>query len=181
MAETLLINSQETWEYLVDEVLMGMPQYLDKRDTIVRHRLCRLIGMLPYIASTDNPVRDGFTNLSLFLLSKDSPVEDVYNDNLSGHKDIMRPLIPFCHFSGGDERLLSRGMHLVAMVLLMDYRKNRDRDLDENRYNPLNSGQWNYNAVMETLSLCVEDVPCPLMDDILSMEFLPFTDWSVVA
>ncbi len=181
MYENRLINAPEAWESLVDEVLMGMPQFTDKRQAIIEHRLCRLIGMLPYIASTDNPVQDSFTNLSLFLLSKDSPVADVYNDHPQQHMDIMRPLIPFCHFTGGDERLLSRGMHLVAMVLLMDYRKNMDRDLDENRYNPLNSGQWNYQSVMETLSLCVEEVPCPLMDDILSKDYLPFTDWAVVA
>ena len=181
MYDAQLVNSRETWESLVDEVLMGMPQFKDKKQIIQDHRLCRLIGMLPFLASTDNPFRDGFTNLSLFLLSKDSPFGNVYNDQPNEHMDIMRPLIPFCHFSGGDERLLSRGMHLVAMVLLNEYKRNMDRDLDENRYNPLNSGQWNYQAVMETLSLCVDEVPCPLMDDILSREFLPFTNWAVVA
>jgi len=176
-----LVNSDSTWESLVDEVLNGMPDLKDQRHFILKHRLCRLIGMLPFIAGTTNPVRDGFTNLSLFLLSKFNPVKDVYEHQPQDDKDIMVPLIPYCHFSGGNEKLLSRGMHLVAMVLLMDYKKNMDRDLDENKYNPLNSGQWDFEEVMETLELCIQDIPCPIMDDILSMEYVPFTPWAIVA
>ena len=176
-----LVNSDTAWKSLVDDVLDGMPEYQENRDFILKHRLCRLIGMLPFIAGTDNPVRDGFTNLSLFLLSKFNPMKEVYEHQPQDDKDIMVPLIPYCHFSGGNEKILSRGMHLVAMVLLMDYKKNMDSDLDRNKYNPLNSGQWNYEEVMETLSLCIQDVPCPTMDDILSMEYVPFTPWAIVA
>jgi hypothetical protein len=176
-----LVNSDATWSSLVDEVLKGMPDNRDKREFILKHRLCRLIGMLPFIAGTTNPERDGYTNLSLFLLSHFNPLKDNCNHLPQDDMDIMIPLIPFCHFSGGDEKILSRGMHLIAMVLIMDYKKNMDKDLDENRYNPLNSGQWNYEAVMDTLSFCVEEIPCPLMDDILSMEFIPFTPWAIVA
>jgi hypothetical protein len=178
---TNLVNSDSTWESLVCEVLKGMPGIEDNKDFILKHRLCRLIGMLPFIAGTDNPFRDGYTNLSLFLLSKFNPVTDVYSHQHQDDSDIMHTLIPYCHFSGGDEKLLSRGMHLVAMVLLMDYKINRDRDLDQNRYNPLNSGKWNYEDVMDTLGLCVRDISCPLMDNILSVEYIPFTPWALGA
>lgn len=172
------INSEENWKHLVSEVLKGMPEQEDNKAFILEHRLCRLIGMLPFIAKTKQPLRDGFTNLSLFLLSKHTPVKEVYEHKPQDDQDIMRPLIPYCHFTGGDEKILSRGMHLVAMVLLMDYKKNMDQDLEENRYNPLNSGQWHYENIMETLSLCVEDVYCPEMDDILSTAYIPFTPWA---
>lgn len=180
-SNTESVNSDITWEALVDEVLKGMPGSLEDRSSILNHRLCRLIGMLPFIAGTEHPFRDGFTNLSLFLLSKHNPVKDVYEHQPQDDKDIMHPLIPFCHFSGGDEKILSRGMHLVAMKLLMEYKKNMDVDLDQNRYNPLNSGQWNYPAIMETLNNCVQEVDCPHMDEILTVEYLPFVPWAIGA
>ncbi|QEN08655.1 hypothetical protein EXM22_11900 [Oceanispirochaeta crateris] len=173
--------SESTWRDLVDEVLKGMPGLEKDRNFILKHRLSRLIGMLPFIAGTDNPFRDGYTNLSLFLMSKFNPVGDVFCDGTKNNEDIMLPLIPYCHFSGGDDKILTRGMHLIAMVLLVDYRKKQERDLDENRYNPLNSGQWNYEDVMDTLGLCVREVPCPMMDQILSVEYIPFTSWAVGA
>lgn len=177
----LMINTDDNWNNLVSEVLKGMPELEERREYILEHRLCKLIGMLPFIAETKQPLRDGFTNLSLFLLSKHTPVRDVYEHNPQDDQDIMRPLIPYCHFTGGDEKILSRGMHLVAMVLIMDYKKNMDQDLDQNRYNPLNSGQWNYEGIMETLSLCVEDLYCPEMDEILSVKYVPFTHWALGA
>lgn len=175
------LNPEDNWKCLVSEVLKGMPELEDQKAYILDHRLCRLIGMLPSIAGTEQPLRDGFTNLSLFLLSKHTPVKDIYDHKPQEDQDIMRPLIPYCHFTGGDERILSRGMHLIAMVLLMDYKKNMDRDLDLNSYNPLNSGQWDYEGIMETLSLCVEDIDCPEMDDILSVDYIPFTPWALGA
>ncbi len=179
--DSMIVNSDSEWNELVTEVLKGMPELEDKKDFILGHRLCRLIGMLPGIAGTNQPLRDGFTNLSLFLLSKHTPVKEVYEHKPQDDQDILRPLIPYCHFTGGDDRILSRGMHLIAMVLLMDYKKNSESDLDNNRYNPLNSGQWDYEAVMETLGLCVEDIDCPVMDEILSVEYVPFTTWALGA
>ncbi|MDC7241099.1 MAG: hypothetical protein PQJ50_12145 [Spirochaetales bacterium] len=179
--DSRVVNSDKDWYELVTEVLKGMPELEGRREFILNHRLCRLIGMLPGIAGTTQPLRDGFTNLSLFLLSKHTPVKDVYDHKPQDDQDILRPLIPYCHFTGGDERILSRGMHLIAMVLLVDYKKNKESDLEHNRYNPLNSGQWDYVAIMDTLSMCVEDIDCPVMDDILSVEYVPFTTWALGA
>lgn len=169
------------WRSLVAEVLKGMPELKESVKFIYNHRLCKLIGMLPLIAETDQPMRDGFTNLSFFLLSNHNPLTDDWDHKVQDDQDFMLTLIPYCQFTGGDDRILSRGMHLIAMVLLMDYRKNMDRDLDENRYNPLNSGQWDYEGIMETLSLCIEEVHCPPMDEILSVNFVPFTPWAIGA
>lgn len=174
-------NLNKNWKNLVTEVLKGIPELEESREYIMNHRLCRLIGMLPFIAGTEQPLRDGFANLSLFLLSKHNPLSDVHEHKPQDDQDIMLTLIPYCHFTGGDERILSRGMHLIAMVLLVDYKKNMDRDLDQNHYNPLNSGQWDYDEIMETLSLCIEEVHCPPMDEILSVNYIPFTPWAVGA
>jgi len=165
------------WKEMHKDLMKAMPEYGEYGDFIKESRLCRLIGLLPFLGRTGNPYRDGFSNLTVYILGTFSPVRNIYSHYPQDDRDVMSRLAPLCGFSGGDRRILARGMHIVALVLLMEYRRHQDEDLRENRYNPLNAGTWDYEAIVSTLKQCVVENGCSVMDSVFPLEYLPFTRW----
>ena len=137
----------------------------------------KLIGTLPFLAGTVTAERDSISNLIIYIASVQQATRECYLHTHEDDEEILDRLKPINHFNGGDRQILHRGMNLLALIMLEDYQRDKELDLKNQKYNPVLSGIWNYEFIKEKILNEIEKVPCPDMDNIISLEYVPFTYW----
>jgi len=172
------MESDELWNDLCSRLFEALPSYGEFEDRVRKNTVARLVGLLPFIGRTERPYRDALTNMSIFMISSYGPGKDIYTHIPADDADVLSRLTPIMNFTGGRKKILDRGMNLIAMVLVNDYRKDQEEDRRTGHYNPLNAGVWDYVSIMEELKEKVNAVPCRKMDEILNSEFIPFAYWN---
>ncbi|MDC7239096.1 MAG: hypothetical protein PQJ50_01920 [Spirochaetales bacterium] len=171
-------DEDQVWKEQCDQVLEYLPSYRNFENRIRRNKVARLIAQLPYLAGTERPERDGMSNLVIFILSSYGSTKKLFRHVPEDDSSVFERLKPIMNFTGGNEKILDRGMSLIAMVLVNDYRRDMEEDLTTGHYNPLNSGRWNYEEIIRELTDRIRAVPCPKMDRILGLESIPFVVWN---
>lgn len=172
------IDEDEFWKDLCRSLFESMHSFSPVSDKVIRNPVARLIGWLPYLARTDQPARDSITNLTIYLLSSYGSSREVYSHSKGSGDSVYSSLSSLMNFTHGNEDILCRGMSLISMVILNEYQRNKKDDLRQGRINPLNTGAWDYSALMQELENNVNSVPCRKMDRILNLKSLPFCYWN---
>ena len=166
------------WNEQCDEVLNLLPSYRQFEERIRRNVIARLIARLPYLAGTERPERDGVNNLVIFVLSSYGDTRKVFRHAPGDDVSVFERLKPIMNFTGGNDKILTRGMNIIALVLVHDYHRDMDEDLLTGHYNPLNSGRWDYDEIRKELEDQIRAVPCKQMDRILDLETIPTVVWN---
>jgi hypothetical protein len=152
----------------------------DERARLQNHPTARLIGCLPWIAGTRKPERDGISNLAVYILSV-REAKPWYAHLPDDDRTVFERLQHIMHFSGGSELLKAKGMALIALQMLHDYRRDQESDWQQGKYNPLNAGTWDYQKVRSQLLHTIsesEGVPgAELIDACMSVSDTPVIVW----
>ncbi|MBF9018857.1 MULTISPECIES: hypothetical protein [unclassified Oceanispirochaeta] len=175
MAQNLSFHMKEEllWKELCDRFFETLPSHTGYEKSIRKSVVARLIGLLPFLANTECPMRDSLCNLTIFIFSYYGESRDLFRHSPLDDDEIFDRFLGIMSFTGGKGSIIDRGMSLIVLLVLNCYKKNASEDLTANRYNPLNSGCWDYSGLVEEFSLRVRKTPCRKMDRILKLESVP--------
>jgi hypothetical protein len=179
MDQNLNTNLKEDlqWKDLCDRLFEALPSLSLYEESVRGNIIARLVGILPFLAKTERPIRDSLSNLSIFIFSYFSESRNLFRQNPMDDEKIFNRFQGMMCFTGGSSAIIDRGLSLIALSLLYSYKKNAGDDLIAERYNPLNSGCWNYSGLVEELTLRVEKTPCRKMDRIINLNSVHNVVW----
>jgi hypothetical protein len=148
-----------------------------ERATLEQDPLIRLLSLLPYFAECPEPERLGYLNLSTYI-SERRGGKQYFLHLPEDDTDYLSRLAVFARImDGGDPAVIDKGLSLAAMVMLNEYLLDQDEDLQNGKYNPLNSGTWNFTQAMNDLQARVHKTPVARMDVLFVVSFMAMTWW----
>jgi hypothetical protein len=157
---------EEIWPQIAGSVAAAFRMDQEERSRLEGKRIATLIGAIPFLAGCEQPARTAVTHVGTYLLSiKDTKA--FFNADASDDVDVFERLRLIMNFRGGDQRIIDKGMSLLALSMIDDYK--RDIHIDETfgKYNPVAAGAFDYESTREGLVRRIEAVDCPPMDEIL--------------
>ncbi|NQT58113.1 MAG: hypothetical protein HQ557_03925 [Bacteroidetes bacterium] len=138
------------WENIANRVCSSFSFTDEERRKFLSNKTARLIGCLPKIADTKTPDRDACSNLAVYIMSI-RETKPFYNHQECDDEDIFSRLQDIMNFNCGNRLLYMKGMSILALTMLYDYKRDVDEDAAAGKYNPLNTGAWDYAKLREEL------------------------------
>jgi hypothetical protein len=165
--------TEARWIELVDRVSLLFHVDTDRKEKILQNKAMKLTAAIPFIAGCRNPMRTALSHLTIYVAAASEGGKDVFGHNFSDNDDIFTRLERISHFDGGDEKLIDRGMNLLALAMLEDHKADADDDRLKGKYNPVNTGAWRYEETVGKLKDRINAVPCRSMDNIYGPDQAP--------
>ncbi len=156
------------WENIAASVADAFRMNEDDSKWLLNKKLAKLIAAIPYLAGCEDPGRTAITHLGAYILS--IRIKTVANCQPSDDADLLRRLEMINNFIGGDREIIQKGMSLIALNMIADYARDIEEDRLFGKYNPVDSGAFNYEYEKERLESIIESVECREMDDIMSLD-----------
>lgn len=141
---------ESLWLSLAHDVSESFRLTEQEYDRFVCSPTARLIGLLPQFAGTETPKRDGCSNLAVYLMSIRT-TKAYYAHQPCDDRDVFARLHDIMNFNGGDRNILEKGMSLLALMMLNDYKRDQREDREASKYNPIDSGAWDYDTIRRSL------------------------------
>lgn len=165
------------WADLADSVTRAFRFTDEERSRFMKNRLAKLIAAIPFIASCSDPERTAVSHLGTYILSVRSkkfalakPTDDTY---------LLRRIELLSNYIGGNRKIIKRGVSLIALVMLEDYHRDQKADSGAGKYNPINSGAFDYASCRRKLVKGIHKIECPQMDEILDASKCESTFWLI--
>ena len=171
--------TQKNWDDLVTRIADLYHFDTDRREGMRQNRTIKLVAALPFIAGCRNPMRVALSHMSVYILASSKEGKDVFLHGFSDNGSLMTRLERISHFDGGDSVVIDRGMKMIAYSMIGDHYHDAESDAAEGKYNPLNSGIWDYKAIVKQLADDIRSVDCPKLDEIMNIEYGPLAYWAV--
>ncbi|MFW5688750.1 MAG: hypothetical protein ACOC1U_04180 [Spirochaetota bacterium] len=140
----------------------------DERGRFETKPVARLIASLPFLAGCARAERTSVEHLGIYVLSVKS-TRSVFFATEADDIDVFERLGPIMRFSGGDRRIIDRGMALIALMMVKDYVRDQHVDAILGKHNPVSTGAWDADAMIAELTSRVRDVSCPEMEEIMAL------------
>ena len=161
--------NEEQWIELVDRLTEVFHIEPERQQRILRNRVMKLTAAIPFVAGCSHPARTALSHLSIYLLAASQGGKDLFGHNFLDNDDLFTRLERNSHFQGGNEVLIRRGMNMLALAMLEDHRTDGAEDLKSGKYNPLNSGVWDYDALSTQLRKDISAVPSKELDAVIEI------------
>ncbi len=159
--------TEEKWEAITNKIGGTFRLNSTELDSLRNNKIAKLIACIPFIAECIEPERTALTHLSTYMLAKDPACKEDFIHNLSDNKDILSRIQPLNTFRGGLQRIIDRGINLLALIQLEDHKFDLEKDKAEGKYNPVLEGIWSYKKSKQQLIAAINGVPCPDMDSVI--------------
>lgn len=117
----------------------------------------RFVAGIPYYAGCRNSDRKAISNLALIIMSQKG-AEAFAMPNTEDDADILERLELFTCFSDGDKDVLKKAAAQLTLLMIEDYKDDREIDKKSGKYNPLNTGAIDYDKEKEKLDKIVASV-----------------------
>jgi hypothetical protein len=129
--------------------------------------VAKLIAALPFLAECEDAERTAVSHLGTYILSL-RETKHYFNATSGDNDSVFKRLRLISNFKGGKKEIIARGMSILALNMVDDYK--RDVTLDEiiGKYNPVGDRAWDYEKTREKLIKTIEAIDCPEMDTIYS-------------
>ena len=111
-------------------------------------------------------MRTSLANLSVYMMYV-GPTKEVFNATPQDDTDIFARL-DLARFIGGRQEIVDRGVALLALNMLADYRRDVVFDIANGKHNPVATGAWEYDDLEAELLQQITAVDCPQMDAIIT-------------
>lgn len=172
----LEVSQSFSWKLLVKKTAISFR--LDEREvkSLEKTKVAKLIGLLPFIAGCDHPERTALHHLATYLIAAKGAKEEFFH-NVEDNEDILKRLEGINHFVGGDQKILEKGMKLLALVMVHDYKRDIEEDRLKGKYNPITDGAWSYHLLVDQLTEDVNSIYAPEIDIIYKTQDTPFLIW----
>lgn len=162
--------TNEQWDKISSRVRAVLNYGIAKTEWLQKSRMARLVASVPFLAGCDKAEETSFTNLTIYLMSMDESVRDIYFHKPVDDSDIYRRLFPISHFVGGDRGVIQCCLDLMALSMVSNYEKDAEKDSTLGKYNPVAEGKWNYQEISEKLKVQINNTITPEISAVFSMD-----------
>ena len=156
------------WENIAASVADAFRMDKEEREWFQNKNLAKLIAAIPYLAACEDPGRTAITHLGAYILS--IRIKTVANCQPTDDSDLFRRLEMINNFIGGNQDIIQKGMSLIALNMIADYARDIEEDRMFGKYNPVDSGAFDYEFEKKRLESIIESTECREMDEIMSLE-----------
>ncbi|MCK5673716.1 MAG: hypothetical protein KAH95_10075 [Spirochaetales bacterium] len=143
--------TNDQWENVLNRAGAVLNFGIEKKKQVQNSKMAKFIAAIPYLAGCNKATETSFSHLIIYLMSLHESAKDIYFHNSEDDKDIYSRLFPISSFLGGDKIIIQTCMDLLALCMLSNYKNDAEQDKIIGKYNPLNTGKWNYNFMSEKL------------------------------
>jgi hypothetical protein len=176
VAKATDLFTEVKWEELCDAVSLAFRFTEDERQFLKEKSVARLIAAIPFLAGCEDAERTSIAHLGTYLLSV-KETKRYFNANPEDSQSVVERLRLIGNFKGGNQAIIDRGMNLLALNMISDYRRDAEEDVFLRKFNPVSVGDFDYAASVAELTERIEEVPCPEMDRIMTLSVAPLTLW----
>lgn len=161
------IGTFTEWDNIAASVAESFRMDKEDREWLNNKNLAKLIASIPYLAGCEDPGRTAITHLGAYILS--IRIKTVANCQPSDDADLFRRLEMINNFIGGDQAIIQKGMSLIALNMIADYARDIEEDRMFGKYNPVDSGAFDYEYEKGKLESIITSVECIEMDKIMTL------------
>lgn len=156
------------WEGIADKICSSFSFSDIERLKFLKNKVAKLIGCLPKIAETQTPERDGCSNLAVYIMST-CTTKQFYIHQQCDDADVFSRLHDIMNFNEGNKDIIRKGMSLLSLMMINDYKRDEVEDRDTQKYNPFNSNSWNFDELRNRLLEDYEKTESNSIDSILNL------------
>jgi hypothetical protein len=167
---------ESLWMEISNRVALAFRMTEAEAEAFRSHRIAKLIAALPFLAGCEDAERTAVAHLGSYLLSI-RETKAYFNARPADDASPLERLRLGTYFKGGDQRIIERGLCLLALDMVFDYQRDIEEDRRLGKYNPVASGAWDFKDTVANLEYKVISVACPAMDEILPIEITPMAYW----
>ncbi|HUX42475.1 MAG TPA: hypothetical protein VMV83_15005 [Rectinemataceae bacterium] len=165
-----------TWLAISDDIALAFRMSAAEKEALGRNKIARLVASLPYLAGCEDAGRTAVAHLGTYLLST-RETKHWFDATARDSVSVLERLWLGADFRGGDEKIIRRGLNLLALNMIADYKRDIDEDAASGKYNPLAAGDFDFKETVEDLEWSIISTPCPEMDEIVSLAEIPMSFW----
>ncbi len=168
--------TESTWSEITDHVAAVFHLTDEQTEALRETKAAQLIAAIPYLAGSTNPQRVAIANMAVYMMSVTS-TKKAFNATPADDQDIFARL-ELARYPDGNAKIIERGMALIALNMLADYRRDVILDIANQKHNPIATGAWDYEALERRLVETIEAIPSPDMDDIVTRHQIMNAKWT---
>ncbi|HUX37493.1 MAG TPA: hypothetical protein VMV44_06275 [Rectinemataceae bacterium] len=173
--ETKLFR-EESWLAISDEVARAFRMTPAEAEAFRRHKIARLIASIPFLAGCANAGRTAVAHLGTYILSG-RETKHWFDATARDSSSVLERLWLIADFRGGNAKIIERGLKLLALNMISDYRRDVAEDAALGKYNPIAAGDFDFRRTVEDLEWSILSTSCPEMDGIISIGEMPLGFW----
>jgi hypothetical protein len=160
---------ETAWPEIAESIGKAFNMDAEEQEELRDKRVARLIAAIPFLAGCEQPARTAVAHVGTYLLSIRN-TKPFFNADATDDIHILERLRLIMNFRDGDKKIIDKGMSLLALCMIDDYK--RDIYIDETlgKYNPIASGAFDYESTRADLVARIEAVDCPQMDEIFDQD-----------
>lgn len=140
----------DQWPEIAEAVGRAFRMDTQELTWLKKKPVAKLIGAIPFLAGCDQPARTAVAHLGTYILSI-RETKPFFNADPTDDGDILDRLRLIMNFRGGDAEIIDKGMALLALNMLDDYKQDIQIDSALGKYNPVTSGAIDYEVTREEL------------------------------
>jgi hypothetical protein len=168
---------ESEWTEIADRVGSAFRMTEEEKRGLAEGRIAKLIAATPFLAGCEEARRTAVAHLGVYLLSIRPETKPCFNSRPGDDGTVLERLRLISDFKGGDKRIIERGLNLLALNMVSDYKRDIEEDERLGKYNPVATGAWDFKELVAELEYKIACVECPEMDAIMSIEMIPFAFW----
>jgi hypothetical protein len=168
---------ESTWAEISDRVALAFRMTEEEKRSFAEGRIARLIAAIPFLAGCEEAERTAVAHLGTYLLSI-KETKSCFNAQPGDGVSALERLRLISGFKGGDARIIERGLCLLALNMVSDYKRDIEEDAALGKYNPIAAGDWDYKDTVVDLEYRIISIECEEMEEIAPMVSIPMSYWS---
>ena len=176
VAPTTHLFPVSTWNEIATAVAGAFRLTAGEHERLHASPVAKLIAAIPFLAQCDDAERTAVAHLGTYLLSV-RETKRYFCATAADDTSVLERLRLISAFKGGDPAIIDRGMCLLALEMVSDYRRDAEEDVFRGKHNPISSGDWDHDEVVADLTRRIEAVESPEMDAIMSIALAPDVFW----
>jgi hypothetical protein len=168
--------SEAAWAEISDRVGEAFRMTAEEKKSFAEGRIARLIAAIPFLAGCEEAERTAVAHLGTYVLSL-RETKGYFNARPGDDAGALDRLRLISSFKGGDARIIERGLCLLALNMVSDYKRDIEEDAALGKYNPIAAGAWDYKDTVVDLEYRILSIECEEMEAIAPMVAIPMGYW----
>lgn len=161
------------WNFFVTEIVKVFNLTQKEFEWLSNCKTAKLIAAIPFAAKCNEPERTAIAHLCIYI-AEIKGFQKYYSHTSSDDSNIYHRLDFISNFEEGDINIINYGINLLALSMLEGYKKSYDFDKENNIYNPLVSGVWNYHNLKYDLQNKINGITNSIID---ALNYVPSEGW----
>ena len=155
----------EIWEKISEDVAASFRMDEEEKRLFKNKNIAKLIGTLPFIACCKDAERTAVSHLGTYVLSC-REAKHYFNATVLDNESVLERLRLINNFKGGNKTIIDRGMSLLALIMITDYKRDIELDHAIGKYNPIGAKAFDFASLERDLLDTINSIDCIQMDEI---------------